>query len=57
MADLDVFRSTIARVLFALAFLHVPLLALINLEFSGGTRGRFSSAPPPACSFLRSSAS
>ena len=30
MADLDVFRSTIARVLFALAFLHVPLLALIT---------------------------
>src|SRR4051794_20824613 len=30
MADLDVFRSTIARVLFALAFLHVPLLALIS---------------------------
>src|SRR5829696_4890850 len=28
MADLDVFRSTIARVLFALA--HVPLLALIT---------------------------
>src|SRR5215207_9326104 len=30
MADLDVFRSMIARVLFALAFLHVPLLALIT---------------------------
>jgi methyl-accepting chemotaxis protein len=30
MADLDVFRSTIARVLFALAFLHVPLLGLVS---------------------------
>ena len=47
MADLDVFRSTIARVLFALAFLHVPLLALITWGL-GRTHGPFSSPPPPA---------